>query len=83
MVGFIAHDLKPLSVLFQVIEDKFFALAPNIGDSGSNTNWFLKPLRGLGDGRILLDEIADVYLNMELVGVGISFGIFFEISYHL
>ena len=83
MVGLVAHHLKSLPLLLQVIEDQLLALTTNVCDPSCEPHWLFQPLRRLGEGRVLFDEVANAYLYVELVGIGVCFGVHFEVIYHL
>jgi hypothetical protein len=68
--------------LLDVVEDKFFALVTDVGDSAGEGNGLLEPLAVLSIRSILLQKLADGELDVEFVGVGVSVRILLEFSYH-
>ena len=78
----IAHYLKLLTLLVQVIEDKLALLADG-GDPGSHCDLFIEPLLSLTEWVVFLNELGQTVLHMELVGIGVSLRVLLQLSDHL
>lgn len=82
MVVDVAHNLKFLSVAFQVIENQIFPLSPDVGNSCTDWCLFLDKFALLTQWFILLDELWNAKFNVEFVRIRVGLWWFFKFIDH-
>lgn len=83
VVGRVAHYLKPLTFLFEIIEDEFFSHVSDVGDSGSKRNWLFKPFSVLSQRSVFLDELRNRQFDIEFMWVRICQWSLLKFIHHL
>jgi hypothetical protein len=83
MVVGITHYLKSCTLLFDVDENKVFALPSNISYSPCNRSLLLKKLALQANRVIFFDELINSDGNMKFMGIGMCLWVLLELSYHL